>query len=1164
MASPDDARAPDPAQAATTPAGVPGQPGAPPLLPGAVVAGRYRIVRMLGEGGMGQVYEAEDSELGESVALKTLRSEAAGDERAVARFKREIQLARKVTHPHVCRIFDVGTHVAENGGSLTFLTMELLRGENLSDRLRRMGPLVEADALPIARQMAGALDAAHQAGVVHRDFKSSNVLLCDGPIGLRAVVTDFGLARAAAGEGGPPQSRTLTQLGEVVGSPPYMAPEQLASGEITGRTDVYALGVVLFEMVTGTWPFMGDTPLATALKRLSEPPPSPRLHAKALSLRWEATILRCLERQPGRRFASAGEAVRGLFPGGHPRRRRWPLVLGLCVLAGLVGGGASWLIKRSSPLPVRSAAVADLARTTGSRRSVAILGFKNLSGQPDAAWLSTALAEMLTTELAAGERLRVCAGEQVARAKADLSLASTETLAVDTLGQLHRKLGVDYVILGSYLVTGDPGHASGRLRLDLRLQEIKSGELVASLVESGATTELSEIVGRVTRAVRERLGAGALTPTEVGALRASLPQSPLSARHYAEGLDGLRHFEYRAAREHLERAVAADPSFALAHSALAEALARLGYQDRARREGQRALELARRLGREENLLVEARYYEITDESAKALQSYRTLWKFFPDNVDYGVELARLEAESTNSKDALATVQALRALPAPLSEDPRIDLAEADAALWTDTPRARAAAARAISRGSALGARLVVAQGEIVESRTLQMLGETDAATRAREEASRILAQIGDPGRLARELDRAASLLEVRGDAKAARRVRDEALAAWRKLGEPRVLAHALSRLAEDERDSRDAPAARSHFREALTLARTADDQAGAAGIELQLAQLALDEGDSQGGLAQIDQAVATYRRLGEPESLADGLVRAAGILDGHNLFARANATAEEAVAVRRTVGEAFATSNALFLAANVAWQVGELARARAHLEEAAQLASSIGNQVFVAIYTGLLAHVIREQGDLQAARATTARAIEMARRQGMSAEQAALIAGSIGRLELDEGHPAAAEALARSAAEGLARQKLPMVGEASVLRVLALALLAQDKIEEARKVAARIQSLATQTRGPTAGALDREHRVEALLLASSHKPADCQAALGMLERDQSWLHQIGLIQYELEVRLAHGQIQRSCGQVDQARSELSALARDATSRGFGGIAHRARAEGASE
>ncbi|MDQ2898629.1 MAG: serine/threonine protein kinase, partial [Acidobacteriota bacterium] len=163
---------------------------------GELIAGRYKIARFLGEGGMGEVYEAEDRELGGRVALKTIRSAIASDERMAARFKSEIQLARQVTHPNVCRMFDVARHQTEFG-SVAFLTMEYLPGETLARRIKTHGPLPAAQALPLMRQMADALDAAHRAGVIHRDFKSSNVILTSADNSVRAVVTDFGLARSA-------------------------------------------------------------------------------------------------------------------------------------------------------------------------------------------------------------------------------------------------------------------------------------------------------------------------------------------------------------------------------------------------------------------------------------------------------------------------------------------------------------------------------------------------------------------------------------------------------------------------------------------------------------------------------------------------------------------------------------------------------------------------------------------------------------------------------------------------------------------------------------------------------------------------------------------------------------------------------------------------------
>ena len=298
------------------------QPG---LAPDAVLADRFRIVRFIARGGMGEVYEAEDRVLRERVALKTIRPDVAGDERTMERFLREVQLARSVTHPNVSRTFDVFHHEG-----FAFLTMELLSGETLSQRLARGGRMTPDEAMPFVEQMAAALSAAHDAGIIHRDFKSANVMLVPDErreSGVRVVVTDFGLARRNRATRG--SAASLTETEAVLGTPDYMAPEQLEGRELTPATDVYALGIVMYEMVTGKPPFQGDTPLSVALKKLKEAAPSPRGHVPDLPPRWEKAILRCLERNPVDRFSSAGDLVRALQgeeippgPGQVARRRR--------------------------------------------------------------------------------------------------------------------------------------------------------------------------------------------------------------------------------------------------------------------------------------------------------------------------------------------------------------------------------------------------------------------------------------------------------------------------------------------------------------------------------------------------------------------------------------------------------------------------------------------------------------------------------------------------------------------------------------------------------------------------------------------------------------------------------------------------------------------------
>ncbi|HYZ87072.1 MAG TPA: serine/threonine-protein kinase, partial [Bryobacteraceae bacterium] len=280
-----------------------------------IIGGRFEVLDLLGSGGMGDVYEVKDVQLSEHVALKTIRPDFASDARMVARFKQEILIAKRVTHPNVCRIYDVGFHTAEPGAGppVLFLTMELLRGESLASRLRR-GRMTTTEALPIVEQMAQGLTAAHDSGVVHRDFKCANVMLVPAHTNrrLRAVITDFGLARSVQESVGWETTARLTEVGEIAGTPDYMAPEQILGDNVTFAADIYALGVVLYEMVTGELPFRADTPLATVGKRLLKPPVPPSRHVPDLDPMWERVILRCLERDPKDRFDSAAEVARAL------------------------------------------------------------------------------------------------------------------------------------------------------------------------------------------------------------------------------------------------------------------------------------------------------------------------------------------------------------------------------------------------------------------------------------------------------------------------------------------------------------------------------------------------------------------------------------------------------------------------------------------------------------------------------------------------------------------------------------------------------------------------------------------------------------------------------------------------------------------------------------
>jgi len=347
------------------------------------------------------------------------------------------------------------------------------------------------------------------------------------------------------------------------------------------------------------------------------------------------------------------------------------------------------------------------------RRSVAVVGFKNLSGRSDAAWLSTALAEMLTTELAAGEQLRAISGENVARAKNDLSLADTDSYARDTLQRIRLNLGADLVVGGSYTVLGR--NSGGQVRVDVRLQDAATGETAASVAEVGTEKELFQLVSRAGSDLRREIGVGEISGLDLATVQASYPSTTEAGRLYADGLAKVHRLDFIEAHNLLQDAVRVDPNYPLTHSALGLAWSALGYDARAAAEAKVAFELSGNLSREERLLVEGQYRELTYQWSLAVEIYKTLTSFFPDNLEYGLRLANAQSRAAKGKDVLVTVDELRKLPLPQSADPRIDLAEARAYdTLGDAKHQEAASAKAADRASALGARVLSARARFTK------------------------------------------------------------------------------------------------------------------------------------------------------------------------------------------------------------------------------------------------------------------------------------------------------------------------------------------------------------------------------------------------------------------------------------------------------------------
>jgi serine/threonine protein kinase/tetratricopeptide (TPR) repeat protein len=1133
------------------------------------------MTRFIARGGMGEVYEVEDLELKERVALKTVRWDVARDALTVERFKREIQLARKVTHPNVCRIFDVSHHRDEGAPEATiFLTMELLPGETLSQRLRRAGPMQTGEVLPIASQIAEALQAAHQVGVVHRDLKPGNVVLVEGrggARGVRAVVTDFGLARLETGaEAAANQALTLTGAAGVVGTPAYLAPEQVEGGEITAAADVFAFGIVLYEMLTGTVPFLGDNALSTAVKRLREAPVPPRVHVPGLDPRWEATILRCLERDPLARFASAPEVIRALerptematvttsqpaIPSlslsppppartaGSGRRGLQIAALAALLLAA-VGVGwvryGQWREKQTAlshnlPLP---------ATDITPRRSVAVLGFKDLSGQPGTSWVSAAVSEMLSTELGAGGGLRVVAGENVARARVELGLGATDSLARDSLARVRTLLGTDAVVLGSYVVVDSGGNGGRQIRLDVRLQDTRAGDTATTVAETGSERQLFDLVSRVGRRLRRQLGVEEEGGADSGEARAALPASPEAARFYSEGIERLRLFDPVGARDLLARAVAAEPGNALSHSALATAWSALGYDARARDEARSAFDLAANLPREERLLIEGRYREVTQDWDRAIQTWWKLWSLFPDNLDYGLRLAAVQTAAGRVADALATTAALRTLPPPAGDDPRIDLAEAMAAgAGADFKRQQAAASRAAARGSVQGAPLLVAQARLLECRALRNLGQPDPALAACEEGRKLHEHAGDRAGVAEALTHAANVLYDRGDLPGAERLYEEALATYREIGNRGAEAGALNNIAVVLKSQGDLDRARQLYEQVLAISREIGSRGGEAYALNNLAGVLLRRGELDEAAKLFDQSLAIRREQQDRSGVAYALDNLGVVLRRKGDLAGARKRHEEALIIRREIGQKIGEVASLNNLGAVLLDQGELAAARRSFDSALALARQTGNKSASAYSLFGLAEVLAREGNAEEARKRHEEALALRTQlgeKGTSAESRLAMANVL----LDSGDPAHAADLARAAAEELGRQ-----GAASdQARALATAALAED----ARGNAAAARDAIGRASALVQGRQDLQSRLTAELAAARLNRSEEPALQGIAD-EAAWA---GLLDVRLQAELALAQ-RAAQGRDGDGGAKLAALQKEARALGYGAIARKA-------
>jgi len=530
------------------------------LTTGSIFAGRYQIIEELGKGGMGKVYRALDKKLNEEVALKLIKPEIASDKKTLERFNNELKLARKIAHKNVGRMYELmeekGTH---------FITMEYVPGQDLRGLIRQTGQLAVGTAISIARQVCEGLAEAHRLGVIHRDLKPQNIMIDKEG---NARIMDFGIARSLKAKG-------ITGAGVMVGTPEYMSPEQVESKEVGQQSDIYTLGVILYEMVTGRVPFEGDTPLSVAVKHKTEAPPDPKQVNAQIPEDLSRLILKCLEKDSDKRYQSAGEVRSELeniekgipttdrvIPGKKPLtskeititfRKPWLMIAVLAVAVIVVGVG---IILIRSERPILSPA----------QKRLVVLPFKNLGPSEDE-YFADSITDEIRARLTQIEKLGMIARTSAYQYK------NTDK----SIQKIGEELEADYILEGTIRWQKFPD-GSSRVRVIPELISASDSTNLWTEVYEKDITDIFEVQSAIAQQVAEALNI-TLGEDKRRALQAKPTTNMEAYNHYLQGMDYLRRSnreeDIRISIQMFERAVELDPDFVLAYVKLTRAYVRL-------------------------------------------------------------------------------------------------------------------------------------------------------------------------------------------------------------------------------------------------------------------------------------------------------------------------------------------------------------------------------------------------------------------------------------------------------------------------------------------------------------------------------------------------------------------------------------------------------------